>query len=180
MFQSNSPFNQGNQQVPWDNTLNRNSLYPPANFGKGFNKEFKEFDARFPPMFGTNGRSNVNSGKYGGFQSQRRNQFRVNDAPPPRRNGVPMRRFRQVPVPFPNYNTDENSQRRVPYANEPAKSFQGAGLKPQGQGQPYGGYIRGPTLLQTSIMDAKIAGIDGVSDLYDWLGSDEPLVRKFQ
>ena len=96
MFQSNSPFNQGNQQVPWDNTLNRNSLYPPANFGKGFNKEFKEFDTRFPPMFGTNGRSNVNSGKYGGFQSQSRNQFRVNDAPPPRRNGVPMRRFRQV------------------------------------------------------------------------------------
>ena len=26
LFQSNSPFNQGNQQVPWDNTLNRNSL----------------------------------------------------------------------------------------------------------------------------------------------------------
>ena len=156
-------------------------------------------------MFGTNGRSNANSGKYGGFEGQRGRQFRVKDAPPPRRKGAPLKRyqpqdnylprqlhaannyqrgtnFRPTPVPFPKYNTGENynSQQRVPYANEPAKSFHGEGLKPQGQGQPGGGYIRGPTLLQTSIMDAKIAGIDGVSDLYDWLGSDEPLVRKFQ
>ena len=203
LFQNNSPFNLGNQQVPWDNTLNVNSLFPPANFGKSFNKGFKEFGTGFPPMFGINGRSTANSGNFGGFQGQRRNQFRVKDVPPPRRNGAQLRRhqpqnnysprqsntennyqrgikLRQAPVPFPNYNTDENSQRRVPYANEPAKSFQGGGLKPQGQGQPDGGYIRGPTLLQTSIMDAKIAGIDGVSDLYDWLGSDEPLVRKFQ
>ena len=58
--------------------------------------------------------------------------------------------------------------------------FKVEGLKSQGQGQHREGYIRGPTLLRTAIMDTKIAGIDGVSDLYDWLGSDEPLVRKFQ
>ena len=152
MFQSNSPFNQGNQQVPRDNTLNRNSLFPPSNFGKGFDKGFKEFDTRFPPMFGTNGQSNVNSGNYGRFQGQRVNRFRVKDAPPPRRNAVPLRRnqpqinyspgqprttnnyqggnnFRPAPAlaPFPNYNTEENynSQQRVPYANEPARDFQG-------------------------------------------------------
>ena len=203
--QSNSPFNQLNQ-VPWTNPQKRNLLFPPSSFGESFNTVFKEFNTPFPPTFGINRRSTAKSRNYGGFKGQRGNQFRLKDVLPPRRNRVPLRRYQQqnnfsprqshhtannhqggikfnpAQAPFRNYNTDKsyNSQQIVPYANKPANRLPDRGLKSLGQERPSGGYISGPTLLRTAILDANVAGIDGVSDLYDWLGSDEPLIQKFQ
>ena len=201
----NSPFNQLNHQVPWTNSQNKNLLFPPSSFSENFNKAFKEFNTPFPPNFSINGRSTAKSGNNGGFKGQRRNQFKMKDVLPPRQNRVPLRRYQQqnnysprqsyptnnyqggiqfnpAPAPFPNYNTDKsyNSQQTAPYANEPAKSLADRGLKPLGLERPHGNYVSGPTLLRTAILDANVAGIDGVSDLYDWLGSDEPLIQKFQ
>ena len=191
--QRNSLFNQGNQRG--------NGIFPQPTFEENFNRGFKKFNSQFDQLFGNQRGNQGNYGDGGGYQGQQEGQYRANDPAPQKRNAPSQGRYQQQQPrqqygnnnfqggnnfgapPFPNYNAGGNfiSQPGAQFGNGPGRGFQGR--------NPRRGYNRPPppmprpmpkALLQTQAnLAPNSAGIDGVADLYDWLGSDEPLLQRF-
>ncbi len=173
---------------------------------ENFDKTFQEIDASIARMFGTSSKAGYNSQGINGLPyNQETNTRRVSNNLSPRRGYSNSNNNNNVYAATNNQRFSRNNFQRPQqtYRNDQPPPIPYPSLNNIGSGQNYGSpqsagfgfgaraqysrraVRRKSPLLSKNLRHAKAnldghtAGIDGVSDMYEWLGSDEPILKQF-